>query len=96
MRPNHTFPKDVSRRLWTRRQWRQKRQEIRTKDTPPTTAPPAGEADDTAQKDYNLLIPSWKALPDNYERNNNNEKRTRNLRQGHSTHARSSRQRGRR
>ena len=46
------------------------------KDTPPTPSPPVVEADDSAQRDYYLPIPSRKALPDDYERNDdeNNKK----------------------
>ena len=46
------------------------------KDTPPTPTPPSREADDSAQRDYYLPIPSRKVLPDDYERNDdeNNKK----------------------
>ena len=44
------------------------------KDTPPTPAPPAGEADDSAPRDYDLPIPSRKAIPDDYERDDDDEK----------------------
>ena len=44
-----------------------------TKDTPPTTDPPSGKEDDKAQRDYGIPIPSWKAIPDDYERDNNND-----------------------
>ena len=43
------------------------------KDTPPTPATPSGEEDDISQRVYNLPIPSRKSLPDDYERNNNND-----------------------
>ena len=43
------------------------------KDTPPTPALPFGEEDDISQRVYNLPIPSRKSLPDDYERNNNND-----------------------
>ena len=44
------------------------------KDTPPTTAPPAGNSYDSEQRDYDLPIPSRKALPDDYERDDDDDK----------------------
>ena len=44
------------------------------KDTPPTPAPPDREADDSAQRDYDLPIPSTKALPKYCEHNENDNK----------------------
>ena len=37
--------------------------------------PPSREADDSAQMYYDLPILSWKAIPDDYERNNNDDKK---------------------
>ena len=59
--------------LWTRRKRRRKIQESHPKDTPPTPAPPAGKEDDSAQRDYDLPIPSQKAIPDNYERDDDKD-----------------------
>ena len=44
------------------------------KDTPSTPAPLSGEEDGIAQRDYKLPIPSVKAIPDDYERNDENDK----------------------
>ena len=59
-----------------------KKQESFSKDTPPTPAPPSGEADDIAQRDYNLPIPSRKAIPDEYERKNDNHDRDEKVKGG--------------
>ena len=45
------------------------------KDTPPTPATPSGEEDDISQRVYDLPIPSRKLLPDDYECNNDNDKK---------------------
>ena len=37
-------------------------------------APTAGEADDSAQRDYDLSTPSRKLIPNDYERDNDNER----------------------
>ena len=42
-----------------------------SKDTPPTPATPTVKEDDVSQRVYNLPIPFLKAIPDNYERDNN-------------------------
>ena len=52
-----------------------KKQESFSKDTPPTPAPPSGKADDIAQRDYDLPIPSRKAIPDEYECKSDNDKK---------------------
>ena len=44
------------------------------KDTLTTPVPPAGKSDDSVQRDYDLPIPSRKALPDDYERDDDNNK----------------------
>ena len=60
------------------------------KDTPTTPAPPVDVEYDSAQMDYNLPMPSRKALPDNYERGDDNVmKQKRKSCQGHSIHAHS-------
>ena len=46
------------------------KKEIHAKNTPTTPAPPAGEADDSAHRDYDLPIPSQKLVSDDYERDN--------------------------
>ena len=46
-----------------------------TKDTPPTTAIPAGEEDGTSKRVYDLPIPSQKSLLDNYEHGDNNDEK---------------------
>ena len=73
LRPTHPFPKGASRRLWTRRR-RRKRRESLSNDTPPTPALSDGKVDYSAQRDYDLPIPSRKAIPDVYEHDNNDEK----------------------
>ena len=50
-----------------------KRRNICAKDTPSTPAPLSGEEDGIAQRDYKLPIPSVKAIPDDYERNDDND-----------------------
>ena len=44
------------------------------KYTPPKPARPDCEADDSSQGDYDLPIPFWTSLPDEYERNEENNK----------------------
>ena len=43
------------------------------KVSPPTPAHTTGEADDSSQMDYDLPIPSRKVLPDEYERDDNDD-----------------------
>ena len=45
------------------------------KNTPPAPAPTAAEKDDISQRVYNLPIPFQKALPDEYERDDDNDKK---------------------
>ena len=40
-------------------------------ETPPLYAPLARKSDDSTPRDYNLPIPSQMAIPDDYERDNN-------------------------
>ena len=65
-----------------RRQRRQKRREIRAKDALPTPAPPAGKSDDISQRGCDLPIPYRKAIPGNYELNDDDEKKTTKLKEG--------------
>ena len=46
-----------------------------SKKTPHTPAPPAGEEDDSTQRDYNLPIPLQKAIPDDYARDDKDDKK---------------------
>ena len=46
-----------------------------TKDASSTPAPPVSEADDTTPRDYNLPIPSLKVVPDDYERDKDNDRK---------------------
>ena len=46
-----------------------------TKATPPTPAPPSGEAYESTPRYYNLLIPSQMAIPYNYERGEDNDEK---------------------
>ena len=43
------------------------------KDTPPTPTPTNGEECDSAPRDYDLTIPSQKAIPNNYECDNDDD-----------------------
>ena len=43
------------------------------KDTPPTRAPPSGKADDSAQRDYDIPLPSRKDTTDDYERDDDGD-----------------------
>ena len=45
------------------------------KDTPPTPATPTGKEDFMSNRDYDLPIPSKDALPDNYERYNDDDEK---------------------
>ena len=45
----------------------------RRQDTPPLSAPPSGKADESAPRDYGRPIPSRMAIPDDYERENNDD-----------------------
>ena len=43
------------------------------KDSPPMPTPPVREAYKSAPRDYNLPIPSWMAIPDDYERDDDKD-----------------------
>ena len=60
-----TSPSRTSESVWT----------DTVKYTPPTPDPTVGEADDCEPRDYDLPIPSRKAIPDDYECDDNKEEK---------------------
>ena len=45
-------------------------------------APPAGGADDSSHRYYNIPVPSWKAIPNDYERDNDDDEKDEIVKRG--------------